>query len=982
MLKMIKPIFLFFFLIIISLFSFLYSGIKIDSFSFSNILVSQFYIKIDKKLILDIDYIEYKSEKTKTSNSFEELKNSIELLPKVLKFFQKIKINKLKIDDNEFEIILNDEILYLDNKYINIASKIDTISNQVVFELYSLYLKDLDFLFDGKVKIDYFNEKLNYYGNFYYENLQSNINVEMNKKIAKFYLVSQPFKSLKFLKNFLHLDPIAESWMYDNVQGDIKIEGLYAEYDLENNHIIEDSISGRAQIKDAKIRFHNNVDVVNTKSLDISFYKDRLHFDLIEPMFKEKSLDGSFVTIHNLTSEKNGQVDVFLKTNSKLDKDILDILKAYDITLPITQKSGNTQASLLMKFPYEESKKMSTYGEFFLNDAQMRINDFEFESKNAEVILDDSLIKIKNSDFKYKDMINATLNLVLDTKTLKSQGDATIKSFLIKEENESFVEIKDKKTAIDLDFNNEVNISLKDLGTNIKVSDLIYVNINDLSKIYPYSKLLKDNSIKEGHIALQIKDEKNISFEALIKGMNLPIQKDERNIDSLEINGKIENGKTNISSKDGDIKIEIDDKLNIYLQNLDVILDNKKIEKGNLKQEIIINLFNTKLKMDTDIYYLENAKIFIKNSGIDFEADVKDLTLPIKKNNDKIEKLTLIGSIKDDITSIKTKNQDLVLELKNDTVSLYVDGYNLHYTSADSEKIEKIKYKKVDIKGKNSIILYNETNKLLADDFVVRIREDSKFISLDYKETSITFKESKDKKIDIFSNNVSDEFVNAILGKHVFNGGNLMFYASGYKNNLNGKFIIENSNVEGLTILNNLLLFIQTSPALINPLLAIPAVVGMATNSGFNLLAYNIIDGTIDFNYDKDAELLYIKKLITVGNGIDFDGSGIVDLKNFTIDSNIKLIFFKDYSKIVGMIPVVNYVLLGNNNRVETEVNLKGSLDNPEISTNLTKDTINVPMNIGKRIFNSPSMIFDFIRGIDTLEDEEIKKNQINKPLR
>lgn len=982
MLKMIKPIFLFFFLIIISLFSFLYSGIKIDSFSFSNIFVSQFYIKIDKKLILDIDYIEYKSEKTKTSNSFEELKNSIELLPKVLKFFQKIKINKLKIDDNEFEIILNDEILYLDNKYINIASKIDTISNQVVFELYSLYLKDLDFLFDGKVKIDYFNEKLNYYGNFYYENLQSNINVEMNKKIAKFYLVSQPFKSLKFLKNFLHLDPIAESWMYDNVQGDIKIEGLYAEYDLENNHIIEDSISGRAQIKDAKIRFHNNVDVVNTKSLDISFYKDRLHFDLIEPMFKEKSLDGSFVTIHNLTSEKNGQVDVFLKTNSKLDKDILDILKAYDITLPITQKSGNTQASLLMKFPYEESKKMSTYGEFFLNDAQMRINDFEFESKNAEVILDDSLIKIKNSDFKYKDMINATLNLVLDTKTLKSQGDATIKSFLIKDENESFVEIKDKKTAIDLDFNNEVNISLKDLGTHIKVSDLIYVNINDLSKIYPYSKLLKDNSIKEGHIALQIKDEKNISFEALIKGMNLPIQKDERNIDSLEINGKIENGKTNISSKDGNIKIEIDDKLNIYLQNLDVILDNKKIEKGNLKQEIIINLFNTKLKMDADIYYLENAKISIKNSGIDFEADVKDLTLPIKKNNDKIEKLSLIGSIKDDITSIKTKNQDLVLELKNDSVSLYVDGYNLHYTSADSEKIEKIKYKKVDIKGKNSIILYNETNKLLADDFVVRIREDSKFISLDYKETSITFKESKDKKIDIFSNNVSDEFVNAILGKHIFNGGNLMFYASGYKNNLNGKFIIENSNVEGLTILNNLLLFIQTSPALINPLLAIPAVVGMATNSGFNLLAYNIIDGTIDFNYDKDAELLYIKKLITVGNGIDFDGSGIVDLKNFTIDSNIKLIFFKDYSKIVGMIPVVNYVLLGNNNRVETEVNLKGSLDNPEISTNLTKDTINVPMNIGKRIFNSPSMIFDFIRGIDTLEDEEIKKNQINKPLR
>ena len=938
---------------------------------------------MDKKLILTIDNIEYKSEKTTTSSSFEELKNSIELLPKVLNFFQKIKINKLKINDNEFEIILDDEILYLDNKYINIASKIDTISNQVVFELYSLYLKDLNFLFDGKVKIDYFNEKIDYYGNFYYENLQSNINVEMTKKIAKFYLVSEPFKSLKFLKNFLHLPNIAESWMYDNVKGDIKIEELYAEYDLINNHIIENSIQGKAQIKDAKIRFHKDVDAVNTKSLDIFFKDNRLHFNLMEPMFKDKKLDGSFVLINNLTSEKNGQVDVFLKTNSKLDKDILDILKAYNITLPIIQKNGNTQASLLMKFPYDTTKNMSTYGEFFLNDAKVAINNFEFESKNAEVILDDSIIKIKNSDFKYKDMINATLNLNLDIKTLKSYGDANIKSFLIKEENkESLVEIKDKNTAIDLNFNNEVSILLKDLGTNIKISDLIYVNIDDLSKIYPYSKLLKDNSIKEGNIALQIKDEKNINFEAFIKGLNLPLQKNDTNIDSLEINGKIEDGKTKISSKDEDIKIEIDDKLNIYLKNLDVILENNRIETTNLKQEVIISLFNSKLKMDTDIYYLENAKIFIKNSGIDFEADVKDLNLPIKKNNNKIEKLSLVGTLKNHITSIETKNKDLILQLTEDSVFLYAEDYALHYSSTDSKKIENIKYKKIDIKGKNLIIFYDEVNKLLADEFVLRIRNDSKFVSLDYKQTSVTFRESKDKKIDIFSNNVSDEFINALIGKHVFDGGNLMFYANGYMNNLNGKLIIENSNVEGVTILNNLLLFIQTSPALINPLLAIPAVVGLATNSGFNLLAYNIVDGTIEFNYNKDKELLDIKKLITIGNGIDFDGRGTVDLKNNIIDSNIKLIFFKDYSKLVGMVPVINYVLLGDNNRVETEVNLNGSLSDPDISTNLTKDTISVPMNIGKRILSFPSILFDFIRGKDSIEEEKIKKNQINKPLK
>ena len=49
--------------------------------------------------------------------------------------------------------------------------------------------------------------------------------------------------------------------------------------------------------------------------------------------------------------------------------------------------------------------------------------------------------------------------------------------------------------------------------------------------------------------------------------------------------------------------------------------------------------------------------------------------------------------------------------------------------------------------------------------------------------------------------------------------------------------IIKIVNIEDLAILNNLLLFIHTSPAFINPFLAIPSVVGMATNSGFNLTA-------------------------------------------------------------------------------------------------------------------------------------------------
>ena len=934
---------------------------------------------MDKKLILNIENIEYTSKKSEVKSSFDDLKRNIELLPKILKLFQEIKIDRLKIDDNEFEIILDNDDLYLDNKFINISSKIDNSSNQVVFDLYSLYLKDLELLVDGKIKIDYFKEELNYYGNFYYQDIQSSLNLDMTKKLAKFYITSEPFKSLKFLKKFIDLPLIAEEWMYDNVEGDISLKEFYGEFDLEKKEIIEESLRGKAQIDKAKIRFHKDVDIVNTKSLNVLFKNNQLHFELVEPVFKNKTLDGSYVTIHNLASEKDGIVDVYLKTNSMLDNDILGILKAYKINLPLIQKTGNTEASLLLKFPYSLEKKMTSYGEFLINDAQIAIGNFVFSSENAKVILDDTIVKIIESDFKHKNMIDGIVNLDIDTHTLKSTGNANIKSFIINQKDDtSIINIKNKNSAISIDFDKETIIKLNEFDTQIKISDFVYVNIKDLAKIYPYSQLLKSIPIKEGTLDLNIIDENNITFNTFVKGLTLPLQKNNQMIESLVLNGEIKEDITKIISSDKNLKIEIDNDLNIYLNNIDVLLDTKNKEDNTFNQKMNIFLNNSKLNIDNSIYEIKNAKVKFNNSEIDFEARVTNLDLPLKKDDKKIEELDIFGKYNNDYTKINTKNNDLILELKKDELKLNLTSYDLYYNI--NESYENF-YKKIDILGKYSNIFLNNTYKFLADDYEIRIRDNSKFIHLSYKDTDITIKESEDKKLDIFSNGINDEFINTIFDKKIFEGGKLMLLANGDINNLNGKLIIENSNIKELAILNNLLLFIQTSPALINPFLAIPSVVGMATNDGFNILAYKIVNGTIEFNYSQEKELLDIKKLVTVGNGIDLDGNGSINLKDMILQSDVKLIFLKDYSKIVGMIPVVNYVLLGETNRVETKVNIFGDLSNPKISTNLTKDAFSVPLNITKRILNSPGLLYDFISGKESEEEKLEKQNMINKPL-
>lgn len=174
----------------------------------------------------------------------------------------------------------------------------------------------------------------------------------------------------------------------------------------------------------------------------------------------------------------------------------------------------------------------------------------------------------------------------------------------------------------------------------------------------------------------------------------------------------------------------------------------------------------------------------------------------------KVEELTFFGVYKNNYTKLNTKNSDLILELKNGNISLNVNGYDVIYQTEDKE--EDSNNKNINIVGNNSNIYVNDKYKFLADNFEVRVRDNEKFVHLQHKNRYNT-KISKDNKVDIFTNEISDEYVNAIFDKNIFKGGKILFLANGNLDNLNGKVIIENSNIEDLAIINNLLIFIHTS---------------------------------------------------------------------------------------------------------------------------------------------------------------------------
>ena len=922
MLKAIKLLLFFTALLVFLIFFSLFFGIKINSFSLANVSVSQFYLKLDKKLILTVENVILNDKETQSASTFEDIKKDLQFFPKILHYFKSIDIENLALANNRFTIKLEDNYLYLDNKFLNLATSFEHSSSNTKFDLYSLYLKEQDMLLDGKIDINYLNDEIKYDGKFFLNDVISNLKINANRKNVDFYVDSNYFENLHFLKPYLKdIDQNAKEWMYENVLGPIKLNQFTGKYDLIKNELDLNSLNGKATIKKAQITFHKDVETIKTSKIDVTFNNGNLTFILDNPTFKDISIDGSFVKIENLASNENGKVIVHIKTNHRLDDKIQSILKAFNIHIPLIQKDGSTNAHLILDIPY--SHPMKTYGEFKITDSNISINNsFDFYSKSADVKLDGSVVKIKNADFKHKDMIDANINLDIDTNSLKAVGNTNIKQIFIKSDTNEIINLQNKTSKLDLDFNDDVNINLPNLDVYLSIDDLINIDIKDLSKLVSSSQLLKENSIENGNLLIKIKDFENMKFDGVVYGNELQLYSKEENQNNktkkLLLNGLIDNSVTKISFED------------IYLKN------------------------------KNDIYDVKKGSVEILANDINFNAKVQNLDIPLKKNNELVKTLDLKGRLNKESLKIESEDKSIIYETnENDEYAkVYLKGYDVLINTKDDEKKEIVKYK---IDADNTNLVINDKYKFLADKINATIDEDI-ILDLKYLNSEIKFEDINNKNM-ILATNLNDDYLNTIFSKEIFLGGMMDIEANGKNYELEGKIKLTTSTIKDLAFINNLITFVNTSPALLNPLLAIPSLIDMVNNDGFNLNGYAINKGNVSFKYSPINNMILVKDLTTIGNSVDFEGNGIINLQNDELDMNLYLIFLKGYSNIVKHIPLVNYLLLGKNNRIDTNVRIIGDISDPQVETNFIKEGVNAPFNFAKRILNTPMNLYDSITG-------------------
>jgi len=222
-------------------------------------------------------------------------------------------------------------------------------------------------------------------------------------------------------------------------------------------------------------------------------------------------------------------------------------------------------------------------------------------------------------------------------------------------------------------------------------------------------------------------------------------------------------------------------------------------------------------------------------------------------------------------------------------------------------------------------------------------------ITIDYERDHITghlYKakggaklEVKGDKFYLFGYKLDDDFMSHFFNLSTFKGGTLDFYIIGEKDDFKGLIKINDTTVRDYVLFNNLFAFINTVPALVTFSLPSYATDGIKVNSAYAELAFHEGKMTISGIKVDSKEL-------------DFAGQGVLNYNTDRID--LKLTVKTRAAENIRKIPLVGYILAGDDQSVLTTLKITGPLKDPKVENTIAKDIIITPFNILKRTLDFP----------------------------
>lgn len=354
-------------------------------------------------------------------------------------------------------------------------------------------------------------------------------------------------------------------------------------------------------------------------------------------------------------------------------------------------------------------------------------------------------------------------------------------------------------------------------------------------------------------------------------------------------------------------RLGVIDAKNVYYKSIDFADFNASVQDLYFKN----NLFVDKQPYESDSFDIIGQKGII---NISTQSDLISAKISPANKEFHLKNLTYIYK--------KDENSSNSFDLSQNTQNITLGGANVSLILADSNKT--LAFDKLELDLKASVLNAKASRSGANFDFY-------------YSPTDLKF----------VAKNMDDKFLNEFLQKQAVQDGifNLNIVGSGVEY-FDGEFNFKNTFIKDLKGINQLISFIDTVPSLL-----------MFKTPTFNEKGLNLHDGKIIFNRKKD--LLSFNAINLNGDSVDIYGLGSANLRLNILDMNLELKTLKSASETISKVPILNYVILGKNQEISTNIKVDGTIDNPKFHTQILTDTLKTPFNLIKNIIQLPVNLFN-----------------------
>jgi len=262
--------------------------------------------------------------------------------------------------------------------------------------------------------------------------------------------------------------------------------------------------------------------------------------------------------------------------------------------------------------------------------------------------------------------------------------------------------------------------------------------------------------------------------------------------------------------------------------------------------------------------------------------------------------------------------------------------------SKKSKKVKKKKSRSMVILGKKSNLRYGDY-RLITDSYDVEIKPNGDIKAIGSTDGDIIKFTKKKDVLTLQALRIKDKVLHPLINFEGLQHGRYSITKTGNPEKvMKGEIIVEGGVMKDFKAYNNTLAFVNTIPAL-----------ATLHKPGYSKEGFMINSGVIDYRMIKRTKIIF-DSIYIKGDSATIVGKGELDLEKKTINVELAIQVARELGKALGSIPLVGYILVGQDKSVTVGLNITGKLDKPKVSVSAAKDILSYPLELIKRTFESP----------------------------